>query len=146
MQWADAPNAGFSPPGVEPWLPVNPNYAQGVNVADQEHDPGAILQFYRRLLAVRRATPALLAGEYAALHPEAEEALLFTRATPEQTVLVGLNFSEQAQSIVLEPDLRARRVLFSSAGRPVGDDGGDLVLAPFEVYIAAVMGSGTGSQ
>ena len=38
MPWANAPNAGFSPEGVRTWLPVHPNYAEGVNVADQERD------------------------------------------------------------------------------------------------------------
>jgi glycosidase len=53
FQWANAPNAGFSPPGVATWLPVNPNYAQGVNVADQEQNPNSLLNYYRRLIAVR---------------------------------------------------------------------------------------------
>ena len=35
MQWSDQPNAGFCPAGVAPWLPVNPNYAGGVNVRAQ---------------------------------------------------------------------------------------------------------------
>ena len=137
MQWSNASNAGFSPPGAEPWLPINPNAAHGVNVADQEHDPGAILQFYRRLLALRRATPALIAGQYAAVDAAVEDAFVFTRATPEQTILVALNFSDQRPDIALEPDLRTRHVLFSSSDRQV-DDGNDLVLMPFEVYIAQV--------
>jgi len=48
MQWADAPNAGFSPAGVPTWLPVNPNYTQGVNVASQLGDPDSLFSFYRR--------------------------------------------------------------------------------------------------
>ncbi|MEA3341337.1 MAG: alpha-glucosidase, partial [Chloroflexota bacterium] len=35
VQWADAANGGFSPAGAQTWLPVNPNYAQGVNVTGQ---------------------------------------------------------------------------------------------------------------
>ena len=35
MQWSAAPNAGFSPPDVQTWLPVNPNHAHSVNVASQ---------------------------------------------------------------------------------------------------------------
>ncbi|HZW04628.1 MAG TPA: alpha-amylase family glycosyl hydrolase, partial [Anaerolineaceae bacterium] len=33
FQWSDAPNAGFCPPEVTPWLPVNPDAAEGVNVS-----------------------------------------------------------------------------------------------------------------
>ena len=40
MQWSNAPNAGFSPEGSATWLPVHPNYAEGVNVADQLDDAG----------------------------------------------------------------------------------------------------------
>ena len=58
MQWTGQANAGFCPAGVAPWLPVNPNYAGGVNVHDQQDDPGSLLNFYRRLIAVRQAPRA----------------------------------------------------------------------------------------
>ncbi|MBN2387282.1 MAG: alpha-glucosidase C-terminal domain-containing protein [Anaerolineales bacterium] len=95
LQWSRAQNGGFCPPQVTPWLPVNPDYATGVNVADQEADPGSLLHFYRRLLRVRRTTPALIAGEYLPLHEKAIEYLAFLRQADEQTVLVALNFSPQ---------------------------------------------------
>ena len=47
MQWSSAPHAGFCPPGTAPWLPVNPDHAHGVNVAEQQGDPGSLLGFYR---------------------------------------------------------------------------------------------------
>jgi alpha-glucosidase len=43
MQWSNNPNGGFSPAGVETWLPVNPNYKDGINVRDQEHNPDSLL-------------------------------------------------------------------------------------------------------
>ncbi len=95
MQWANAPRGGFCPPGVDPWLPVNPNYAQGVNVADQDGDPASLLNFYRRALRVRRDTPALMEGEYVLLAPKAQGYLAFLRRTEDQTCLVVLNFSER---------------------------------------------------
>jgi alpha-glucosidase len=140
MQWAGAPNAGFSPPGVTTWLPVNPNYAEGVNVAAQEHDPGSLLTFYRRLLAVRRATPALVAGEYAALAPDAEDYLAFTRSTAAQTVLAILNFSARPQTVTLPLAQARAKVLFSSTLRPSEvDDPAQIEVAPFEVYIAELV-------
>ena len=39
MQWSNQPNGGFCPAGVEAWLPVNPNHAEGVNVRAQQADP-----------------------------------------------------------------------------------------------------------
>jgi alpha-glucosidase len=140
MQWADAPNAGFSPAGVATWLPVHPNYAQGVNVAAQEGDPESLLSFYRRLIAVRRATPALVAGEYAALHEDAEDYLAFTRTSAAQTVLVVLNFSEHPQTLAFALAKSRARVLFSSTTPPsTVDKLAQVNLAPFEVYIAEVV-------
>ncbi|MGZ9226736.1 MAG: alpha-glucosidase, partial [Anaerolineales bacterium] len=59
MQWSNAANAGFSPAGVQTWLPINPNYAQGISVVEQQDDPNSLLGFYKRLLRLRKQTPAL---------------------------------------------------------------------------------------
>ena len=42
MQWSNKPNGGFSPDGVETWLPVNPNYKKGINVKDQQQNPASL--------------------------------------------------------------------------------------------------------
>jgi len=140
MQWADAANAGFCPAGVQPWLPVNPNFARGVNVTDQESHPTSLLNHYRRLIRVRRETPALLAGEYRPLHPRSRSYLAFLRETPAQTVLVALNYSARSRLLKLDvPDRKRGQVIFSSHGRPgeVRLDG--LRLTPFEVTIAELL-------
>jgi alpha-glucosidase len=125
---------------VTTWLPVHPNYAEDVNVAAQEHDPDSLLAFYRRLLAVRRATPALVAGEYGALTPDAEDFLAFTRSTAAQTVLVILNFSARPQTVALTLAQARAKVLFSSTVRPSEvDDLAQIEVAPFEVYIAELL-------
>ena len=58
---------GFS--SGEPWLPVDPAHLP-LNVAAQSDDPGSMLMLYRRLLALRRATPALSAGRIADVRAE----------------------------------------------------------------------------
>lgn len=144
MQWANAPNAGFSPPGVHTWLPVNPNYAQGVNVADQEGDPNSMLNFYRRLLALRRRTPALVAGDYAPVNQDAQDYLAFLRRDPDsgQTCLVILNMSSRPQEAHFALSWPSARCLFSSHDR----EGATvhlsaLHLAPFEVFIGETTGA-----
>ncbi len=56
MVWDDGPNGGFS--AVTPWLPVKPPQAAR-HVAGQVNVPGSVLEFYRAMLAFRRAQPAL---------------------------------------------------------------------------------------
>jgi alpha-glucosidase len=137
MQWTAEPNAGFSPAGVSTWLPVHPNHAAGVNVAAQQDKRASLLSFYRRLLAVRRATPALISGAYTVADEDAEGYLAFLRTTPDQQVLVALNFTDVAQSLTLDLAGKPARVVFSSAARPAEiADGASVALAPFEVLIA----------
>ena len=117
LQWKNAPNGGFCPSGAAPWLPVNPNFAQGVNVADQLADPGSLLNFYRRMLRLRRSTPALIEGDYQPLDAGGEPCLVYLRAVSSQTCLVALNFSaapvtlaDDALTVALQQ--RAVRVLY----------------------------------
>ncbi len=135
MQWANAPNAGFSLPGVETWLPVNPNYAQGVNVTEQACDPGSLLNFYKKMLRVRKSTPALVAGEYQAQHQEAEDYLAFTRATASQTCLVVLNYSGKSHNLAFDLEKPTGKVLFSSQSQPAVVDLQHIHLAPYEILI-----------
>jgi alpha-glucosidase len=52
MQWEAAPHGGFTDPDAEPWLPaIDPERR---NVADQDADPGSMLDLYRRLISLRR--------------------------------------------------------------------------------------------
>lgn len=141
MQWANAPNAGFSPAGVETWLPVNPNYAEGVNVADQWADPGSLLTFYRQVLRLRKQTPALITGRYIPLHEEAEDYLAFLRQNHGgQTCLIVLNFSDRSQALRFDLPAHGLRPLFAS-GKDAGrsHDLAQLVIEPYEVYVGELM-------
>lgn len=145
MQWSNSPNAGFSPATVETWLPVNPDYKEGINVRDQQHNPSSLLNYYKQLLQVRKASPALLAGEYIPVHNTAKDYFAFLRQSDRQTVLVILNFSEKKLELDFSRTRGVRRhdlqILFSSAERqktvrpPHG-----LTISPFEVFIGEVMG------
>lgn len=128
-----------APSGAKTWLPVDPNYASGVNVAGQENDPGSLLHFYRRLLRLRRATPALIGGDYHALHQHSEDYLAFLRHDDRtgQSCLVVLNFSSAKQTLIFDLDAAQPRLLFSSRARddrPLALDW--LELDPFEIVLA----------
>jgi alpha-glucosidase len=139
MQWSDRPNAGFSLPGVQTWLPVNPNYVQGVNVASQLANPDSLMNFYRRMLHMRKKTPALIAGDYTPLHEDAEDYLAFLRHSDAdgQTCLVVLNMSNQTHTLRLGLDAQTPQLVFSSHTRDGDSENlSQLSIAPFEIYIA----------
>ncbi len=99
MQWDDSAAAGFSAPGVEPWLPLAPNH-QSLNVASETADPGSMLNLTRALLQLRRKHPALHAGDYAPLD-SAADIFAFWRTHDEEQLLVVANFSSETREITL---------------------------------------------
>lgn len=135
MQWHNAPNGGFSPEGIETWLPVNPNYAEGINVAEQEDDPHSLLNFYRRLLWLRRETPALIIGDYQPLHEDAEDYLAFLRATADQSCLVVLNYADKAHELAFDWAADMKVVFSSEARAETAVNPQHLAIAPFEIFI-----------
>jgi len=136
MQWDDSPNAGFCPPVVQPWLPVHPNYRTR-NVAAQREDPASMLNFTRRLIALRRENPALRRGTFVPLTCESRHALAYLRHSPEQTVLVALNFANRPIRVACDLPLPAANwhLLLSTAR----DNLPRLELTPYEVCILAMM-------
>ena len=138
-QWANAANAGFSPEGVKTWLPVNPDYAEGINVADQEGEPDSMLNFYRRVLAMRRENPALIVGEYQPVKEEAEEYLAYVRLSPEQRCLIVNNMTGQPVVASFVLPVESARLVFSTHPRPQAEiDLEALGLEPFESVVLEI--------
>ena len=93
MQWSGGPGAGFTT--GQPWQAPNENVGQ-VNVQTQEADPASLLNLYRRLIKLRRATPALAQGTFVPLNAGQSAVAAYLRRTAGQEVLVLLNMSDQA--------------------------------------------------
>jgi alpha-glucosidase len=89
MQWDASPNAGFCPDGVEPWLPAADDY-RTYNVAAEREDPTSTLALYRRLLALRRAEPALAVGSYEPFETSGD-LLAYVREKDGRRFLIALN-------------------------------------------------------
>jgi alpha-glucosidase len=92
MPWRPgAPNAGFST--GEPWLPLDPRHPP-LAVEAQEGDPDSTLNLTRRLIAVRKAHPALRNGGYRPL--EAPPGVLaFERGEGPERLLCVFNLGEE---------------------------------------------------
>ncbi len=140
MQWENSANGGFSPAGMQTWLPVNPNYAQGINVADQQNAADSMLDFYRRMLRLRKQTPALIAGDYTLLHEDAEQYLAFLRATNQgESCLVVLNFSDQPHTLSFDLGGRGVRRLYPDSIDGALADPASIAIEPFGIYIGQLV-------
>jgi glycosidase len=142
MQWSNSANAGFSPAEVTTWLPINPNYKDGVNVHDEENNPSSLLTYYKHLLRVRKESQALKEGDYVPLQITTKDYFAFLRKSTEQTVLVVLNYSDQTLELdfsrVKEIKNSSLRTLFTSAERRMGEFAAKFKVGAFEVLIAEV--------
>jgi alpha-glucosidase len=136
MQWSAELQAGFST--GKPWLRLHPGYRQR-HVADQQADPGSVLSFYKRLLRLRKESPALLHGDTQFLLRRPTEALVYLRRSETQTMLVALNFYAWPVQVKLDGGLPAaswEQRLTSAPGGQVGPMlNGQIALAPFEASV-----------
>ncbi len=138
MPWSDGPGAGFTT--GKPWLRTGSDSATR-NVAAQSDDPGSVLALYRRLTALRAATPALQVGGLGLLPAAGAPVVAYTRTTPDQTLLVVLNLSREA-AVWQVPDAPAGttwQLLLSTGGEiPAAGSrlaGGDVALEADEARI-----------
>lgn len=139
MHWTDEPNAGFAPEGVQTWLPVHENYADGINVEAQQTTDGSLLDFYRRLIHARRRSYALTRGSYKPVLADSEHYMAFLRHYEDiqerETVLVMINFTADEQVIDYNTDgMHVRFTQFERESILTAQT----TLQPFEILIAGV--------
>ena len=90
MQWDDSLNAGFTT--GEPWLKVNPNYTE-INAAEQLGREDSILNYYRKLIALRKREDVIRDGEYQEILPERMDIIAYRRTCDNRTLTVVTNFT-----------------------------------------------------
>lgn len=111
MQWSAAPQGGFTT--GTPWLAVNPNHAR-INAEAALAEVDGPWQFTRDLIALRKAQPALVYGDYEDLAPDHAAIFAYSRAIGGAGIAVVLNFGAEAQVFDLPETLSAPQVLLSS--------------------------------
>lgn len=112
MQWSDNANAGFTT--GTPWLPVNTNY-RTINVATEDADETSVLNYYRRLTAVRKSPEyreVFTYGEFVPAYEDSDTVMAYYRVDEKQRVLVAANFGKEPVTLALEHP--AKRVIISN--------------------------------
>lgn len=92
MQWDDTKNAGFST--GETWIGVNPNYTY-INAKAEEKDPNSVLNFYKKLIKLRKSSETILYGTYELLLKDDENIFAYIRRKDDEEILVISNFSDK---------------------------------------------------
>ena len=100
MQWTGEENAGFT--DGTPWLRINPNYT-AINVEKESGDPDSVLNFYKKLIALRKSPEYKETVVYGALIPFMEDRhnLMAYYRKGDKTLLVVGNYQWDEQEITL---------------------------------------------
>ena len=112
MQWTSGENAGFTKGTA--WLKINPDYKE-INVEDQQNNPDSVLNYYRKLIALRKSDEfknVFTYGEFIPEYEEMDDILAFYRTDAATSILVVANFGTDAASIELKGNVK--RVLMSN--------------------------------
>jgi maltose alpha-D-glucosyltransferase / alpha-amylase len=142
MQWSSDRNGGFSradperlvlPPIMDPVAGYN-----AVNVESQRRDPHSLLNWTRRLLAVRQRHAVFGRGDLRFLKPGNRRILAYVRMLEEQTMLCVVNLAHTSQAVELDLSEYEGRVPVELTGEavfpPIGRLSYLLTLPPYGFY------------
>jgi alpha-glucosidase len=144
MQWdASTPQAGFST-NAATWLPVAGNY-KTINVQTELKDPNSLLNWHKKLIAMRREMAALRDGGLVMVDTANPSVLSYVRTAPAggHAVVVALNMTGEAQRIALDLSPAgisrgAVRTLLTNDSSLQGVGTTSMTLPPFASWVGEV--------
>ena len=131
MQWANQPEAGFT--SGTPWIKVNPNFVT-INVEAEDRDPGSVLNYFRKLVKLRKTEPVLIYGKYRLLDPQNPSIYSYTRELNGKKILVLLNFKSQDARVNTGLDLSKAKVLIGNYKNSSPSE----LLRPYEALVLEI--------
>ncbi|TMI68757.1 MAG: alpha-glucosidase [Bacteroidetes bacterium] len=114
FQWDNSNNAGFT--AGTPWIKVNPNY-KTVNVAGEEKDSMSCLNYFRKLIKLRKENLVFVYGKYQLLDKDNPNVYAYTREMDGKKVIVLLNFTSKPASVNAGINIDNGRLLMDNYGK-----------------------------
>ena len=111
MQWDDSINSGFTE--GKPWINVNENY-KNINVQAQLKDEKSILNFYKKMITIRKEYKTLIYGSYDLILDEDEKIYAYTRTMGNEKFIVIVNLSHDEAKYNYEEELNYEGLLLSN--------------------------------
>lgn len=142
MQWNAGTDAGFSNAKTT-WLPVGNDY-KTVNVSAEAEDPNSLLNYYKKLIGLRKENPQLRDGDFIPVDESNDQVLSYLRKTKDgKAVLVSLNLtaSDQTANINLNGkgvSGKHARTLIASYNTGTTTDLSPISLPPYGAYVGQV--------
>lgn len=108
MQWDNRAYAGFST--TEPWFHVNPNY-KTINVAGQLEDEHSVLNYYKRLIQLKKDYDVFNYGKYELVDKDHKQIYSYKRILDNEEVIIMSNLTSEKATITYPLNLERSKLL-----------------------------------
>lgn len=133
MQWDDSLNAGFSK--SNPWIHVNPNY-KDINVKEQLEDDDSILNFYKKMIKIKKSSECLIYGKYNLILEDDTNIFAYERILNDEKFLVICNLKSESSNYKYEKlTLKYENLILSNYNVDAHKDLNNFELKPWEARL-----------
>jgi glycosidase len=135
IQWSNEVNAGWNK-GTTPWIGINPNY-QTINVCNEQKDPDSILNFYKKLIKLRKSEEyanTFVYGEFKAHLVDELDLFIYSRESKENKVLVVTNM--RANNVKVTLPFEPKKTLLSNYNEQYSSK--EITLRPYEAFVVEI--------
>lgn len=135
MQWNDSENAGFTT--GRPWLKVNPNYKE-INVKEQQGNEDSVLNYYKKLIALRKSkeyNEIFTYGKFIPMFEKEEGIFAYERKLESESVKVIANFGKEEKVLNLENISKDKIILNNMSNLKIEKN--QLILCPCQVVVVS---------
>ncbi|HRX41208.1 MAG TPA: alpha-glucosidase [Clostridia bacterium] len=122
MQWVPQTGAGFTE--GNPWLAINKNHRE-INAANQLDEEDSILNYYKKLIGIRKASDVLIKGSFREVEIQ-RDVFVYERKLDEKTIIIAVNLSDKFHTVSLKG-----RVILSNYGDEIFEG----TMRPFEAVV-----------
>lgn len=126
MQWDTTLHGGFTT--GSPWMKVNRNF-EYINVERQKHEEDSILNFYKKIITIKKQTEELIYGDYELLMEDSESIYAYTRSYEGKSYLIICNLSQDHSELQIEYDISRGKMILSNYTLT---NSTDMILRPYE--------------
>ncbi|GGB39594.1 glycoside hydrolase family 13 protein [Fictibacillus barbaricus] len=135
MQWSNDKNSGFT--NGTPWMKVNPNFTE-INVEKQEQDEKSVLNFYKKMISLRKENEIFTYGTYDLILDDHKQIYAYTRTLGEEKVVVITNLSKDAADFDSTLTLNANELLLANEEVAAHEEVTRFTLKPYEARVYRV--------
>ena len=133
MQWDASSNSGFSK--SNPWIKINPNY-RDINVENQLNDKDSILNFYKKMIKIRKENEALIYGEYKLILEDDENIYSYIREFENEKFIIITNLTDKKVEFSYDEEvLKYENLLISNYNIKSHEDINKILLNPYEARL-----------